>query len=73
MNTKRDPQDKFSFNEVPFYVVTDIIKMLKTPKSPGFENINSLVVTAVISHTRPPVIFTISKKCVLVDVNQMYP
>ena len=32
MNTKHDPQDKFSFNEVPVYVVDDIIKTLKTSK-----------------------------------------
>ena len=29
--------------------------------------------TAVISHTRPPTIFTHFKNYVLVDVNQMYP
>ena len=30
-------------------------------------------ITAVISHTRPPTIFSHFENCVLVDVNQMYP
>ena len=44
MNIKRDPQEKFSFDEVPVSVVADIVKSLKTSKSPGFDKINSLVV-----------------------------
>ena len=44
MNIKRDPQEKFSFDEVPVSVVADIVKSLKTSKSPGFDKINSLFV-----------------------------
>ena len=31
------------------------------------------VITAVLSHTRPPTIFSHFENCILVDVNQTYP